>query len=126
MNILIVEDNSSSAKLLKKKTKALGHRVDIAPSGRSALEKVKQAPFDLVLLDIFLPDAHGTDLIPQFKSIQHTMGIIAMTGHNSRELELKIRELGIYYYLIKPFDLNSLKTILEHMETRKHSDPSQR
>ncbi len=119
MNILIVEDDPSSANLLKKNSEIWGYQVEVAASGSSALQKVKQMTFDLVLLDIFLPDYHGVDLISQFKSIQHDMGIIAMTGHNSRELELKIREQGIFYYLIKPFDMNSLKTILVHITNKK-------
>ncbi len=119
MKILIVEDDRSSARLLKKNSEMWGHQVEVTTSGRSALQKVKQMNFDIVLLDIFLPDCHGVDLITQFKSIQHDMGIIAMTGHNSRELELKIRGLGIFYYLIKPFDMKSLKTILAHITNKK-------
>ncbi len=119
MKILIVEDDQSAAKLIKKKIKALGHPVEVAGNGKSALSRVKQIFFDLVLLDLILPDYHGADLIPQFKSIQHDMGIIVMTGHNSRELELKIRRLGVSFYLIKPFDLSFLETILSHISNKK-------
>ena len=119
MNILIVEDDPASAKFLKKQTESLAHTATIAATGKVAIQKVKEEPFDLVLLDIFLPDYHGADLIPQFKIMQPTMGIIAMTGHNSRDLELKIRESGIFYYLIKPFTNEVFKTILNHIATSK-------
>lgn len=119
MKILIVEDEQSSAKLIKKKIEMTGHTVEVVGTGKSALEIVKHMKFNLVFLDIFLPDYHGADLIPQFKSIQNNMGIIVMTGTNSRELELKIRGLGILYYLIKPFDIDSLETILTHLENKE-------
>ncbi len=125
MNILIVEDDYPSAKILKKQTESLEHTATITPTGKEALQKIKEVSFDLVMLDIFLPDYNGADLIPQFKIIQPSMGIIAMTGHNSRDLELQIRALGIYYYLIKPFKKQILKTILDHISTTKDVSKSE-
>ncbi|MCP4163369.1 MAG: response regulator [Deltaproteobacteria bacterium] len=80
---------------------------------------LKQINFDLIILDIVLPDYHGADLIPLLKSIQSNVEIIAMTRHNTRKLELMIRNLGVIYYIIKPFDMNIITRILAHMKKRK-------
>lgn len=119
MNILIVEDDILTAELIQKKVTRFNHNAEIASDGKSALYKVKQKKFDLVFMDIVLPDINGGDLIPQIKSIWHDMRIITMTGHNSRKLELKIRNLGIFYYLIKPFDIDFIITIIDHIAAKK-------
>jgi DNA-binding response OmpR family regulator len=78
----------------------------------------KRGVFELVLLEAFLPDVSGDLLIRQFKDIHPDAMIVAMTDNNSRELELRIREQGILYYMIKPLEVENLRSLLEHL-TRK-------
>jgi DNA-binding NtrC family response regulator len=60
----------------------------------------------------------GYELIPQFKTLCPEIGIVTMTGHNTRELEMKVREQGILYYMIKPFETKYLQSLLDHISKR--------
>ncbi|MCP4722806.1 MAG: response regulator, partial [Desulfobacteraceae bacterium] len=91
------------------------HKAIVAETGKKALDIVNNELFDLILLDIFLPDTIAYDLIPKLKKGWSGMEIITMTGHSSRDLESKVRSQGILYYMVKPIDLAELKSILQHM-----------
>ena len=122
MDILIVEDDISTAEVIKRRIEGLNHSAETAGTGQDAMKKVRQKRFDLVLLDIYLSDCMGYELIPQFKGVWPDTGIVTMTGHNSRELELKVRQQGIIYYMIKPFSLMVLKEILDHISKKKRKE----
>lgn len=116
MKILIVEDSKEVIKLLSFALKKWGHTPTIAETGKEAVNIVQSEMFDLILLDIYLPDAMGYDLIPIFKDQWSGMKIITMTGHSSIEIEEKIRKQGILFYMVKPVNLEELKSILNHMQ----------
>ena len=118
MNVLVVEDNVSTNKIIAESIERQHHKVEIAHTCRDALKKVIQKKFDLVLLDIFLPDCMGYELIPQFKERWHDMGIVTITDRHSQDLECKVRKLGILYYMTKPFAMEEINDILEHTEKR--------
>ena len=105
MHVLLIEDEVSVAEVIQEEIENLGHRVDTEYTGEDALKKVREKRFDLMLLHIFLPDCKGHELIPKFKEAQPDMGIVTMTGYNTRELELEVRQQGIIYYMIKPFKI---------------------
>lgn len=118
MKVLIVEDDSQMSIYIQKMLEKWGYQVENAETGKEALAKAKNETFDLILLDIFLPDIEGYQLIPPLKEQSPDVNIITMTGANSRELESKIRGMGILYYMIKPFEINNLKFIMEHITKR--------
>jgi DNA-binding response OmpR family regulator len=95
-----------------------GHAVTVVENGREALEAAARRKFDLFLLDVFLPDMTAMELIPQIKPLQEEARIITLTGQNSRETERKLRELGISYYMAKPFQRDELHSILVHLAGR--------
>ena len=119
MDILVVEDNLQVVTSVTENIERWGHRVETAGTGEDALERVRQKRFDLVLLDIFLPDCKGHELIPQLKEIWPETGVVTMTGYNTRDLEWEIRKQGIIYYLTKPFDFKELKEILNHLSKKE-------
>ena len=115
MKILIIEDTDQVSKSLKLFIEKLGHSATIAESGKQALEVIESQMFDLILLDIFLPDTVAYDLIPKLKKQWSGMEIITMTGYSTIEVEKKIRNQGILYYMVKPVNLDELKSIIQHM-----------
>jgi len=115
MNVLIAEDDPTVNTIMMEMIQSLGHRVERAITCKETLEKAKQNRFDLIMLDIFMPDGRGYDLIPRIKEFSPTLGIVAMSGYNSRALETKIRKQGILYYMLKPFDIQCLKELLDHL-----------
>jgi CheY-like chemotaxis protein len=118
MNILIVEDEILQAEMLTRMLQTWGHAVVSVDSGQQALDRLARGAPDLILLDVFLPDITAVELIPQIKAIQPDARIITLTGQSSRELERKLRELGISYYMAKPFQRGELHSILVHMAGR--------
>lgn len=117
MDILIVENDTSFAEFMKKSIQAWGYRAE--QSGRkAALKKAREKNFDLLLLDIGLPDYRGYELIPRFRNIQPGIGVITMTDHNYKNLELKTREQNIFFYMIKPFHTEELRVLLNHISQK--------
>lgn len=119
MNILVVEDDISVAGTIAETIERWNHNVTVSGTGKDALAKLRQKKFHLALLDIFLPDIKGYELIPSFKAIWPEIGIVTMTGHNTRELEWEVRKQGIIYYMIKPFNMNDMKDILDHLKKKR-------
>lgn len=96
-----------------------GHSAEQVKTGRDALTKIGEKCFDLILLDIFLPDCRGYELISQFRQIWPEINIVTMTAYNSRELETQTRKEGVLYYMIKPFELELIQEILKHISNKK-------
>ena len=118
MEILIIDDDVNVIKTLLKRLSRWGYEARSAQNASDALKILSSGPVDLVLLDVFLAETTAIELIPKIKSIKATVNIITMTGQNSRELELKIRSFGILYYMAKPIEIENLKSILEHIDSR--------
>lgn len=116
MLILIVGDDALFPADVIHQMKKWGHRVESTAVGRDAVIRAKRVPFDLILLDVLLPDVSGKSLIPQIKAVQPQTKIVAVADYNSEELENEIRKLGISYYLTKPFPTEELKCILDHTQ----------
>ena len=119
MNILLVEDDALVAKMVKATMTKWNQKVLLASSGQAAVSMAGENTFDLVLLDIMLPDGLGYDFIPEIKKFQPDIKIITMTGYNTPEMETKARAQGINYYMAKPINLTELKSILDHLVKKK-------
>ena len=115
MNVLVVEDNALNAETIKECLEVMHQDAAIAASGGDALKQIKRRRFDLVLLDINLPDCMGHHIIPELRKMYPDIRIVTMTGYNSRELELEVRKKGVDFYMIKPFDVKVLGEIVDHL-----------
>lgn len=115
MKILIVEDEPQVVAYIQKILETWGYDHQAASNGKEALHHILETAFDVILLDINLPDYLGYDLIPEFRQIDPDIKIITMTGENSRELEQRVRKEGILYYMVKPIETQNLKLLLEHL-----------
>ena len=119
MKVLVVDDEAPFLDLLKRYLALPEHDCATADSGQKALELLQSETFDLILMDIFLPDIKGYDLIPIIRKQRPDIDVITMTGYNSRELESTVRQQDILFYMIKPFEAGQLKEILEHLSKKK-------
>ncbi len=118
MKILIVEDSVPISEMLKIRIEKWGHKACVAETGQEAINIIKTDIFDLILLDIFLPDTVAYDLIPKLKAEWSGLDIITMTGYSSNDVEQKIRSQGILYYMVKPIDPAELKSIIQHLNKK--------
>lgn len=104
--ILIIEDEQSIAEMVKLCLSKNGYMCEIANDGMAATEKIEKKRYDLILLDIMLPDIDGYDLIDYIK--QFDIPVIFVTAKTSVPDRVKGLKLGAEDYISKPFDLEEL------------------
>jgi len=104
-SLLIVDDNSMNRIMLSRYTKRLGYQSTLVENGRQALEKLQNESFDLVLLDVQMPEMDGYQVLEQMKTHPYLREIPVIMISAVDELESTVRciELGAQDYLPKPF-----------------------
>ncbi len=106
--LLLVEDDSTIGHLVQSALRAGGHDVSWQRTGISALEEIKQHRFDLVLLDLGLPDVDGVDLCRRLRQDQPGSVLVILTARRE-EMDVVVGlEAGADDYLTKPFGLTEL------------------
>ena len=121
MDILIVEDDQVVGELLLNSVQKWGHNSDLAITGEEALQQTRKSVYDLILLDIMLPDGPSYKKIPELKASRSDINIITMTGYNTPEMEQSVRSFGITYYMAKPVNIGELKHIIDHLSEKQHN-----
>ncbi|MDM8537264.1 response regulator, partial [Desulfobacterales bacterium HSG17] len=94
----------------------LGYNAKAVSTGRDGLNTIINHSFDLVFIEVFLPDGMGYDFIPEFREKLPGLKVVAMTANNSKKTELRVREHNVMSYMIKPFGNRELKIIIDHIE----------
>jgi class 3 adenylate cyclase len=110
-SVLVVDDNEINRDLLSRRLQRQGHTVMIAVDGRQAIEKLRQEAFDLVLLDIMMPEMNGYEVLAYLKadaSLRH-IPVIMISALDDIESVVRCIELGAEDYLFKPFNPTLLK-----------------
>ena len=104
--ILVVDDNASNRDVLARRLMREGHQVVIAANGASALELVRRREFDLILLDLIMPEMSGFEVLRRLKAAEHTSHIPVIVISALDELDSVVRciEAGAEDYLTKPFN----------------------
>ena len=110
-DLLIVDDNEINRDLLTRHLQRQGHNVTVAENGRQALEIIQTHTFDLVLLDIMMPEINGYQVLQHLKNHETWRDIPVIMISALGELESVVRciEMGAEDYLFKPFDPVLLK-----------------
>ncbi|MGI8577206.1 MAG: response regulator transcription factor [Nocardioidaceae bacterium] len=107
-SLMFVEDDEKIGRLVQSALRANGHQVTWQRTGASALLEVEQAEFDLVLLDLGLPDFDGVDVCRELKSRQPNCILVILTARHE-EMDVVVGlEAGADDYLTKPFGLTEL------------------
>ena len=101
--VLVVDDEASIRDLLAK-TLALGeYEVDLAPDGRTALERLRIIPYDLVITDLKMPGVDGLAVIREARRLNPEIPVIIITGFPTEASAIEAVNLGVSGYLTKPF-----------------------
>jgi len=113
VKILAIDDEETVAKLYQSLITEMGYTVVIAKTGKDAVARIDKESFDLVLLDLKLPDVHGCELLGQIKEKIGNAPVIIVTAHPTLESSIDaIRTGGVYDYIIKPFKADALKVVI--------------
>ncbi|MFO7598474.1 MAG: response regulator [Candidatus Desulfacyla sp.] len=106
--ILIIDDDRSVCEILASLLESLGHATTYALSLREGLHVLSRDAFDLVFLDVRLPDGNGLMAIPQIKELAASPEVIIITGEGSPEGAQLAVENGAWDYLAKPLTRSQL------------------
>jgi len=116
LSILIIDDEENIRNMLRDILEDEGYFVDTAVSIKDTKEKLKEKEFDIIFLDVWLPDGEGITLIDYIKKSSSSPKIIMISGHANIPIAVKALKLGAYDFLEKPISTDAILTILEKAE----------
>jgi CheY-like chemotaxis protein len=101
--VIVVDDEASIRDLLAKTLALAEYDVDVAPDGRSALERMRMYPYDLLIVDLKMPGMDGLAVIREAKRYKADLPVIIITGYSTESSAIEAVNLGVAGYLTKPF-----------------------
>ncbi len=114
--VLIADAEPLTLRFVEEILKRQGKEVHFVENGALAIAKLKEEPFDLIITDMWLPCKTGLDLLLIAKEIQPQSLVIFVTANGSVETAVDAMKLGAFHYLLKPFSLEALESILQKAE----------
>ncbi|QMU31237.1 response regulator transcription factor [Adhaeribacter radiodurans] len=124
MKILIVEDNRELSETLVHYLKQEGYLCETAYNYQTAEEKINIYAYDVVVLDITLPDGSGLEILKQLKQKRPDEGVLIISAKNALDDKLTGLNLGADDYLTKPFHLAELNARIQSLLRRKRFNGS--
>ncbi|MCM3389413.1 response regulator transcription factor [Ureibacillus chungkukjangi] len=106
--ILIIEDEENIARVLQLELEFEGYEADVAHTGTSGLIKYREGSFDLILLDLMLPEMHGLDVLKRIRATEQNTPVILLTAKSEVDDKVKGLDLGANDYVTKPFEIDEL------------------
>ena len=119
--ILIVDDRFADRETLKAILEERGYSVVTASSGAEALARVKEKRFDIIFLDVRLPDIDGAQLFEQVEAIDPEVAVIMMTGYSEEESVKRAISQGAYTCIYKPFNIDKILALVGEISQRRRS-----
>src|SRR5579864_4943113 len=123
LRVLVAEDNPVNQRLATRLLEKRGHRVVVAANGREALEALEKEAFDLVLMDVQMPEVDGLEATAAIREKEKASGahlpIIALTAHAMKGDRERCLDAGMDGYLPKPIRAQDLDEILDNYVSRK-------
>ena len=125
-NILLAEDNPINQKLAVGVLSNHGHKVTVVDNGRKAVDTLQQQTFDVVLMDIQMPEMDGIEATCKIRELEansyHKTPIVAMTAHAMAADRQRCLEAGMDEYISKPFRAAELIALLENLLTNRSTE----
>lgn len=106
--ILLVEDEANIASTIQLNLELEGYHVTLADNGKDALNEFRSARYDLVMLDVMLPEVNGFDVCQVIRLENNDVPVLFLTAKNSGADKIKGLKLGADDYITKPFNLEEL------------------
>ena len=111
--VLVVDDDDTHRTMLKTLVGGWGYDVVEADDGSIAIEKVRERPFDLILMDVRMLKVSGLEALEQIKVLNPAIPVTIMTAYSSVETAVEALKKGAYDYLTKPLDFDKLRLTIE-------------
>ncbi len=121
----MVDDDAGHRTMLKTLMEGWGYGIHEADDGSTAIERVKERSFDLILMDNRMIKISGLEALGEIKVINSAIPIIIMTAYSSIEIAIEAMKKGAYDYLTKPLDFDKLRLMmeraLEHLQLKEEN-----
>jgi len=117
--ILVVDEQFADREALKAILEDKGYRVATAKDGAEAIEMVRSQHYDIIFLDVSLPDMNGVETFEQVKKIDPKATVIMMSGYSEEELVSRAVREGAYACIYKPFDMKKVIALVENIRRVK-------
>jgi CheY-like chemotaxis protein len=117
LSILLVEDNEANRRVVRMMLGELGLEADEAASGTEAVERARQRPYDLILMDVQMPDIDGLEATRRIRRLEASARdgrpfVLALTANVMESDEARCREAGMNGFLAKPLRLSTLEATI--------------
>lgn len=112
LSILLAEDNLINQKVAQSIFKNIGYEIDIVKNGAEAVEQVKEKKYDVLFMDLLMPEMDGFQATEIIRAAKHKLPIVAMSADESDESRKAAFEAGMNDYLVKPTRVESIKHLL--------------
>ena len=122
MRILVVEDEPLDLELIVWSLRAGGYTVDLVTTGTEGLIAAREEDYDVLVLDLMLPDMTGIDIVRRLRAERDTTPILLLTATTAVEKRVEALDAGADDYLTKPFDIDELRARLRAI-TRRAAAP---
>jgi two-component system nitrogen regulation response regulator NtrX len=113
-NILIVDDEAAIRETLKGVLEDEGYNIAVAESAEQGLEGLRRKPFDVVMLDIWLPGMDGLDALSKIQEIEDHPEVIMISGHGTIETAVRATKLGAFDFLEKPLSIDRTLIVIKN------------
>src|SRR6266704_6972532 len=113
LNILIVDDESAIRESLQGVFQDEGYTTAAAASGEACLEAVRSKPFDVILLDIWLPGMDGLETLQRIRELENAPEVIIISGHGTIETAVRATKLGAFDFLEKPLSIEKTLIVIK-------------
>lgn len=123
MRVLVVEDERKISSYLKRGLEEQGYAVDTAFTGREALDYAEAAPYDMIILDILLPEMDGLTVCRELRKRDKRTPVLMLTARDAVDDRVNGLDAGADDYLVKPFALKELLARLRAMSRRTADAP---
>jgi len=112
LSILLAEDNLINQKVAQSIFKNIGYEIEIAKNGKEAVELMENQKFDVLFMDLLMPEMDGYQAAEHIRAAGHTLPIVAMSADETAETRKAAFEAGMNDYLMKPTRVESIKHLL--------------
>jgi two-component system response regulator AtoC len=117
--IIIAEDDEDLAFVVREALRRQRYDVDVAPTAGRMLDGLKAGAYDLILLDVRLPDMDGLDAIPRCRELAPDTPIIVMTAHGTRQTAMDAITRGAYDFFTKPLKMDEFQVVVARALDRR-------
>jgi len=119
--ILIVDDEDIVVRSCLRILADTDYAVDVARGGAEALKKIDETVYDVLLVDIMMPQINGLEVLQHVKQKQPGSEVIIFTGLSQSETAVRAQELGAFAYLPKPFEPEDIRELIAQALARRHA-----